>query len=89
MTYLEEDGLPMLALGAGMILRSGQRGISNHVRNNVGDLVYLVHDLVHVNAIVVRDLLVVAIPEKISGILGMVTATTHCLQSRSDFMARK
>ena len=62
--YLEEDGLPVLALRTRMILGPRECRIPDHVGHDVGQLVHFVHDLVHVNAVVVRDLLVVAIPEK-------------------------
>ena len=48
-----------------MILRTGQSGIANDVRVDVGDFVHFVHDFVHVDAIVVGDLLVIAVPARV------------------------
>ena len=67
--YLEEDGLPMLAFGTRMIFGSGQRGIADDIRVDVGDLVHLVHDLVDVDAVVVGNLLVVAVPARVQQLL--------------------
>jgi len=59
---LEEDRLPMGALGTGVVLGARQRGVGNHIRHNVRQLVDFVHDLVHVDAVGVRFLFVVAVP---------------------------
>ena len=47
-----------------MVLGPGQRGVSDHVGHNVRQLVHFVHDLVHVDAVVIRDLLVIAISRR-------------------------
>ena len=52
--YLEEDSFSMLAFGARVILWSGQGRVSDDVSHNLGQLVHLVHDLVHVDAAAVR-----------------------------------
>ena len=62
---LEEDGLPVLAFGAGVVVRPGQGGVADHVGHDVGQLVHLVHDLVDVDAVVVGQLLVVAVPARV------------------------
>ena len=62
---LEEDGLPVAALRARVVLGARQRGVRHHVRHDAGDLVHLVHDLVHVNAAAVRHLPVVAVPARV------------------------
>ena len=43
-------------------LRSGKCWIADHVRDDAGDLVHLVHDLVDVDAAAVGHLPVVAVP---------------------------
>lgn len=62
--YLEEHSLPVFALRTRVILGPGQGRVPDHVGHDVGQLVHLVHNLVHVDAVVVGDLLVVAIPEE-------------------------
>lgn len=59
---LEEDRLPMGALGTSVVFGARQRGIGDHVGHNVGQFVDLVHNLVHVDAVGVRLLFVIAIP---------------------------
>lgn len=62
---LEEDGLPVVAFGTLMLLRSGQGGIAHHVGVDVSQLVDFVHNFVHVNAIGVGQLFVVAISARV------------------------
>ena len=62
---LEEDCLSMLALGTRMILRSGQCRVADDVWNDLSDFVDLVHDFIHVDAITVGQLLVVAVPARV------------------------
>lgn len=58
---LEEDGLTMRTLGAGMIFGARQRWIGYDVGYNVRQLVDFVHNFVNVNAVGVGLLLVVTI----------------------------
>merc|ERR1719510_2847097 len=59
---LEKHGLSVAALGAGMVLRSGQGWVGHHVSDNVGDGVHFVHDLVNINTTAVSHLPIVAVP---------------------------
>ena len=64
-SYLEKDRLSVLAFGARVILRPGQSGIADDVRVDVGDFIHLMHNFVDVNAVVVGDLLVIAVPARV------------------------
>ena len=44
-----------------MVFRSWQSWVSNNIRHNVGDLIHLVHDLVHIDAGRLRQLAIVTI----------------------------
>ena len=59
---LEEDSLPVPALRAWVVLRPGQGGVPHNISHNVGDLVHLVHNLVHIYAARVSQLAIVTIP---------------------------
>ena len=64
-TDLEKYCFAMLALGAGVVLRPRECGVADDVRDDLGELVHLVHDLVDVNAVAVGQLLVVAVPASV------------------------
>ena len=74
---LEEDGLPVAALRTRVVLGARQRGVRHHVRHDAGDLVHLVHDLVHVNAAAVRHLPVVAVPARVQEDLVLLSFLDH------------
>jgi len=59
---LEEDGLPILTLWTRVVLRPWKRRVRNDVAHDVSQFVNLVRNFVDVNAVVVSQLLVVAIP---------------------------
>merc|ERR1712223_2383282 len=58
---LEEDGFAMFAFGTRMFFRPWKRGITNNIRNNIGQFIHFVHNFVDINAIVIGNLLVIAI----------------------------
>ena len=62
---LEEDGLAVLALWARVVVGPRQGGVADHVSHDVGQLIDLVHDFVDVDAVVVGQLLVVAVPARV------------------------
>lgn len=62
---LEEHGLSVVAFGAHVVLRAGQSGVTHHVRVNVRQLIDFVHDFVHINAVRVGLLFVVAISARV------------------------
>ena len=45
--YLEKDGFAMFAFGTWVFLWSWKCGISNDIRNNIGQFVNFVHNFVH------------------------------------------
>jgi len=59
---LEEDGLAVAAGGAADGLGAGQRGVAGDVLEHLGELAGAVVHHVAVHAVVVGDLLVVAVP---------------------------
>jgi len=59
---LEEDGLAVAADGAAHVLGAGQRGVAGDVLEHLGELAGAVVHHVPVHAVVVRNLLVVAVP---------------------------
>lgn len=62
---LEEDGFTVATLGAVVVLRTGQGGVMHHVRHNLRQLIDFMSDLVDIDAVIVRYLLVVAVPASI------------------------
>lgn len=62
---LEEDGLSVLAVGTSHILGPRQRGIRSNVLEHLCALIRTVQHLIPVHTIVVRNLLVIAIPARV------------------------
>lgn len=63
--HLEEDRLPVLALGAAHGLGARQRGVGCHILEHLGALVGAVVDLVAVDAVALRSFGVVAVPARV------------------------
>lgn len=90
---LKEDSLSVSTFGAGVFFRFGKSRIVNHFRNNARQLVDFMSDLVHVHAVVVRDLLIVAVPTSIQkvpivpilfGVQHVVAAHTRITSTQQD-----
>jgi len=59
---LKEDGFPILTFRTRMVLRPWKRRVRNDVAHDVGQFINLVRNFVDVDAVVVSQLLVVAVP---------------------------
>ena len=70
----------MLAFWAGVILRPGQGGVSDDVSHNLGQLVHLVHDLVHVDAATVGQLKENKVKMLTSPVLGQSCGETYKIE---------
>jgi len=62
---LEEDGLLVSTLGAVVVVRAGQCGVGDHVTHDLGQLIYFVHNFVHIDTSVISLLLVITVPASI------------------------
>ena len=70
----------MLAFGAWVILWSGQGRVSDDVSHNLGQLVHLVHDLVHVDAATVGQLKENKVKMLTSPVLGQSCGETYKIE---------